>query len=53
MKTIRIDTKSVEFIDNFSRFIKEYSSGEISKFLEELNEYEEDIFFKYITAKAG
>ena len=53
LKTIRIDTKSVEFIDNFSRFIKEYSSGEISKFLEELNEYEEDIFFKYITAKAG
>ena len=51
LKNIRIDTTSIEFFDNFSRFIKEYSSGEISTYLEDLNEYEEDMYFKYIIAK--
>ena len=47
----KIDTKYVDFFNNFSRFIKVYSSGEISPYLEELNEYEENMYFKYTIAK--
>ena len=51
IKIFKIDTKSVEFFDNFSRFIKKYSSGEISPYLEKLNENTETIYNQYIITK--
>lgn len=46
-----IETISSYFFDNFSRFIKEYSSGEISPYIENLNEYEEEEYYKFTITK--
>ena len=47
-----LDTNSVNFFSNFSNFIKDYSSGEITPYIEELNEYEENMYNNYVIEKS-
>ena len=43
--------RSEIFFDKFARFIKKNSSGEINRYIKELNEYEENMYFKYVESK--
>ena len=44
---ISINTHSVEFLDNFCRFVRQNSSGEISLYLENLPEYVEKLYEQF------
>jgi hypothetical protein len=46
-----LDTNSVDFFSNFSNFIKDCSSGEITPYIQELNDYEENMYNNYISEK--
>lgn len=43
-----VDTRSADFFNIFGKFIRECSSGEISPYIEKLNEKEEKIYLEYI-----
>lgn len=44
---ISINTRSVEFLDNFCRFIRQNSSGEINLYVENLSEYVEKLYEQF------
>ena len=43
-----VDLRSEFFFNTFSSFIKKNSSGEINPYIQELNDYEENIYHNYI-----
>ena len=46
-KKLGIETASVNFLDIFSDFIRQCSSGEISPYIEDLDQNTEEIYFEY------
>ena len=42
-----IETNTVNFLDIFSKFIRDCSSGEISRFIEDLDEQTEDSYLEF------
>ena len=46
-----IDTNTYYFIDNFFQFIRECSSGEISNYIEPLNEDDEKLYYEFKRCK--
>lgn len=43
-----VDTKSAEFLNIFANFIRDCSSGEVSPYIEELTEYESNLYLEYM-----
>ena len=43
-----INTKSAGFLNIFANFIRDCSSGEVSPYIEELTEYESNIYLEYV-----
>ena len=44
----KINTRSVDFLDNFCIFLKKYSSGKISPYIENLNEKTEKMYYEFV-----
>ena len=45
---LNIETNSVDFLNVFSRFIRDYSSGEISPYLDDLTEEDKEYYLNFI-----